>query len=153
MKRYISDKEDYYTYMLKVLNAIGGRNLQYNWLITNIEAYPQNEELNQFIRENDYLFLSTDELISILEKEDFQWVWGVFSAIPKSYTKEQILKYDLPFADGNTKIYKNNNFVIQHPLADIEIVAQDSNSVFIVAKDDEILEKFKNVYKEVKTNY
>ena len=154
MKRYISDKEEYYTHMLKVLNAIGGRSLNYNWLITNIEAYPQdNGELDKLIRENDYLFLSTDELISMLEKEDFQWIWGVFSAIPKEYTKEEVLKYELPFADGNYDIYKKDIFVIQHPLADIEIVAEDSSSVFIVAKDDDMAEKFKDLYKNVKVNY
>ena len=101
-------EEKYYTHMLKVLNAIGGRNLEYNWLITDIEAYPQdNGELDKLIRENDYLFLSTDELISMLEKNDFQWIWGVFSAIPKEYTKEEVLKYELPFADGNYDIYKD----------------------------------------------
>lgn len=155
MKRYISEKEEkYYTHMLKVLNSIGGRNLEYNWLITNIEAYPQdNGELDKLVSENDYLFLSTDELITMLEKNDFQWIWGVFSAIPMKYTKEEVLKYELPFADGNYDIYKEDIFVIQHPLADIEIVAEDSSSVFIVAKDDEIANKFKEVYKKAKVNY
>ncbi|MBR3571575.1 MAG: hypothetical protein IKL15_02825, partial [Mycoplasmataceae bacterium] len=69
------------------------------------------------------------------------------------YTKEEVLKYELPFADGNYDIYKDDIFVIQHPLADIEIVADDSSSVFIVAKDDEIAEKFKEAYKNVKVNY
>ena len=155
MKRYISVKEEkYYTHMLKVLNAIGGRNLEYNWLITDIEAYPQDDgELDKLISENDYLFLSTDELIAMLEKNGFQWIWAVFSAIPNKYTKEEVLKYELPFADGNYDIYKEDIFVIQHPLADIEIVAEDSSSVFIVAKDDEIAEKFKEAYKNVKVNY
>lgn len=155
MKRYISEKEEkYYTHMLKVLNSIGGRNLEYNWLITDIEAYPQDDgELDKLISENDYLFLSTDELITMLEKEDFQWIWGVFSAIPKKYAKEEVLKYELPFADGNYDIYKEDIFVIQHPLADIEIVAEDSSSVFIVAKDDEIADKFREVYKNTKINY
>lgn len=155
MKRYISEKEEkYYTHMLKVLNAIGGRNLDYNWLITDIEAYPQDDgELDKLIRENDYLFLSTDELITMLEKEDFQWIWGVFSAIPKKYTKEEVLKCELPFADGNYDIYKEDIFVIQHPLADIEIVVFDSSCVQIVAKDEEIANKFKDLYKNAKVNY
>lgn len=155
MKRYISEKEEkYYTHMLKVLNSIGGRNLEYNWLITNIEAYPQDDgELDKLIRENDYLFLSNDELISMLEKNDFQWIWGVFSAIPNKYTKEEVLKYELPFADGNYDIYKEDLFVIQHPLADIEIVAFDSSCVQIVAKDEEIANKFKDLYKNAKVNY
>jgi len=155
MKRYISEKEEkYYTHMLKVLNSIGGRNLDYNWLIADIEAYPQDDgELDKLIRENDYLFLSNDELISMLEKNDFQWIWGVFSAMPNKYTKEEVLKYELPFADGNYDIYKEDLFVIQHPLADIEIVAFDSSCVQIVAKDEEIANKFKNLYKNVKVNY
>lgn len=155
MKRYISEKEEkYYMHMLKVLNAIGGRNLDYNWLITDIEAYPQDDgELDKLISENDYLFLSTDELITMLEKEDFQWIWGVFSAIPKEYTKEEVLKYELPFADGNYDIYKEDIFVIQHPLADIEIVAFDSSCVQIVAKDEDIANRFKEVYKISKVNY
>lgn len=155
MKRYISEKEEkYYTHMLKVLNAIGGRNLEYNWLITDIEAYPQDDgELDKLISENDYLFLSTNELVTMLEKEDFQWIWGVFSAIPKKYIKEEVLNYELPFADGNYDIYKEDIFVIQHPLADIEIVAFDSSCVQIVAKDEEMANKFKDLYKNAKVNY
>ena len=67
--------------------------------------------------------------------------------------KEEVLKYELPFADGNYDIYKEDIFVIQHPLADIEIVAEDSSSMFIVAKDDEIANRFKEVYKNSKINY
>ena len=156
MKRYISEKEEkYYTHMLKILNSIGVRTLvEYNWLITDIEAYPQDDgEFDKLISENDYLFLSTDELITMLEKEDFQWIWGVFSAIPKKYTKDEVLKYEFPFADGNYDIYKEDIYVIQHPLADIEIVAFDSSCVQIVAKDDGIADKFKELYKNAKVNY
>ena len=59
----------------------------------------------------------------MLEKIDFQWIWGVFSAIPKQYSEEEMLGYELPYADGNSDIYKDDSFIIQHPLADIEIVA------------------------------
>lgn len=39
MKRYISKEDEYYyTDMLKVIKAIGGKNLNYNWLITEIET-------------------------------------------------------------------------------------------------------------------
>ena len=42
LKRLVSVKDEKgYTLMLKVINSIGGRNLNYNWLITDIEAYPQ----------------------------------------------------------------------------------------------------------------
>ena len=78
-------EENGYTMMLKVINSIGGRSLNYNWLITDIEAYPQdNGELDKLVSENDYLFLSTDELITMLEKNDFQWIWATFRIIYRS---------------------------------------------------------------------
>lgn len=155
MKRLIScDDEKFYTHMLKILNSIGGKSLNYNWLISNIMAYPQdNGELDKLILENEYLFIDNLELIEILEKKDFQWIWAVFSAIPKQYTIEEVLKYNIPFAENNTFIYQDNNSIIQHPLADIEIVAEDSSSVFIVSKDDDIIEKFKKIYPKSKVNY
>lgn len=155
MKRLIScDDEKFYTYMLKVLNSIGGKSLNYNWLISDIVSYPQdNGELDKLILENQYLFIDNSKLIEILEKRDFQWIWAVFSAIPKQYSIDEVLKYSIPFAENNTLIYQDNNQMIQHPLADIEIVAEDSSSVFIVSKDEDIIEKFKKSYPKSKVNY
>lgn len=160
MNRLISvgDKSGY-TMMLKVINAIGGRNLNYNWLITDIEAYPQkglgeiDDELYSYLNENDYVFISNSDLLDILEKNDFQWIWGVFSAIPVNYSKEEVLKYDLPFAEDNSDIYLDNNFVIQHPLAEIEIVAFDSSCMHIVSKDKDICDRLKLVYPDARENY
>ena len=160
MNRLISvgDKSGY-TMMLKVINAIGGRNLNYNWLITDIEAYPQkglgeiDDELYSYLNENDYVFISNSDLLDILEKNDFQWIWGVFSAIPVNYSKEEVLKYDLPFAEDNSDIYLDNNFVIQHPLAEIEIVAFDSSCMHIVSKDKDICDHLKLVYPDARENY
>lgn len=154
----VGDKSGY-TMMLKVINAIGGRNLNYNWLITDIEAYPQkglgeiDDELYSYLNENDYVFISNSDLLDILEKNDFQWIWGVFSAIPVNYSKEEVLKYDLPFAEDNSDIYLDNNFVIQHPLAEIEIVAFDSSGMHIVSKDKDICDHFKLVYPDARENY
>lgn len=159
MNRLISvgDKSGY-TMMLKVINAIGGRDLKYNWLITNIEAYPQktlkelDESLYNYLTEKDYVFISNSDLLDILENNDFQWIWGVFSAIPVNYSIDEVLKYDLPYAEDNHDIYLDNNFVIQHPLAEIEIVAFDSSGVHIVSKDIEICSKFKTIYPDATEN-
>ena len=160
MNRLISvgDKSGY-TMMLKVINAIGGRSLNYNWLITDIEAYPQkglgeiDDELYSYLNEKDYVFISNSDLLDILEKNDFQWIWGVFSAIPVNYSKEEVLNYDLPFAEDNSDIYLDNNFVIQHPLAEIEIVAFDSSGMHIVSKDKDICDCLKLVYPDARENY
>ncbi|WP_167959048.1 hypothetical protein [Anaerosporobacter faecicola] len=75
----------------------------------------------------------------MLSECDFQWIWAVFSAIPEKISNEEVLKYSLPYAAENEEIYKDDVAIIQHPLADFEIVAEDSSSVFIVSKDKQIL--------------
>ena len=54
MKRYVSQGEDSYTNMLKIINTLGGKNLNYNWLITEIETntgdyFYDNESVNNFV--------------------------------------------------------------------------------------------------------
>ena len=154
MKRYISEvDEKYYTDMLKVLEAIGGLKLNYNWYITDIEVYPQDKN-NNLIKQydNNYLFLSNEELIELLSKNNFNWVWGCFSAIPVKYTIDDIQKYDMPYCNGNYTIHGDTP-IIQHPLAEIEIDAEDSSSVSIVSKDDNIAELFKKRFPESEKNY
>ena len=87
MKKYVSFKDEkYYTYMLKLINSIGGRKLEYNWLITDIEAYPQdNGELDNLIGENDYLFLSIDCDIKnkwMIEIDSFGIIFNTFEFDP-----------------------------------------------------------------------
>lgn len=117
MNRCISKGEDdYYTDILKVVNAIGGRSLDYNWLITEIET-STGDYFN-----DEYVIVSNDELLDNLENKEIQWIWGTFSAIPKKYKQEEILKYNLPGVENIDK----KEIKIQHPLAEIEIIAYDS---------------------------
>lgn len=155
MKRYISIHDrKFYTFMLEIILAIGGSDLRYKWLITDIAACPpHNGKYDLLIKHNDYLILSNQDLLKMLSECDFQWIWAVFSAIPENISDDVILKYELPYADGNEIIYKDNAAVIQHPLADIEIVAEDSTSVFIVSKDDQIADKFKKLFPMATSNY
>lgn len=142
MNRCISKGEDdYYTDILKVVNAIGGRSLNYNWLITEIET-----NTGDYFYE-EYVILSNDELLDNLENKKIQWIWGTFSAIPKKYKQEEILKYNLPGVENIDK----KEIKIQHPLAEIEIIAYDSTFVQLIAKDKTIAEKFKKLYKKAYT--
>lgn len=136
MKRYISKEDEYYyTDMLKVVKAIGGKNLDYNWLITEIETSTGD------YFEDDYIILTNEELVDKLESKKIQWIWGTFSAIPKKYKQEEILKYNLPGVENIDK----KEIKPQHPLAEIEIIAYDSTFVQIIAKE-EIAKRFKKIY-------
>ena len=156
MKRLQSRKDlSGYTMMRQVLINLDLTNKDYMWLITDIEAYPLNEKLNNLISNNDYLLLTTNELVDILNEEDFQWIWAVFSAIPSSYSKEEILKYDLPFIQPISKEYDpfGSNPKLQHPLAVFEIGAWDSSGMFLVTDDEDLLAKFKKSYPLAKEDF
>lgn len=143
MKAVVIQKgEKYYTFLKSLLHSIDNVQREYNWLITGFECYPQNKEYAEKLS-GKYCWITGDDLTDMVEDEDFQWIWGVFSAFPKNLKKDSILKYKLPQAEDNTGIWQIP-ISIQHPFAEIEIVAWDSSMTIIISKNDDIVEKLKN---------
>jgi len=136
--------EEFYTNMNKVFNAIGNEQLKYNWLITNCECYPKAEKLDKLFS-TEYIWITGEQLTEIVGKEDFQFIWAAFSGFPEGISLEEVLKYDLPFADGYEG-YWINDVGIQHPLADIEIVAWDSSLTMFISKDEDLVQKFRHTF-------
>ena len=142
MKSAILDKgEESYTDISKVFQAIGNEQLKYNWLITGCECYPQNSKLVELFSQ-EYIWISGEELTQIIQKENFQFIWGVFSGFSKNIVLEEVLKYDLPFADGYEGFWIDD-VIIQHSLADIEIVAWDSSLTLFISKVEKLVRKFR----------
>ena len=131
--------EKYFTFLKKIFDSIENVQKNYNWLITGYECYPQNIKYVERLSK-EWCWITGKELTKMIETENFQWVWGVFSAFPESVTKDDALKYELPKADGNEKIWKNP-ISIQHPLSVMEIIAWDSSMTILISKFDEIVEK------------
>jgi len=139
MKGIVIEKgEKYYTYLKKIFLSINNLQRNYNWLITAHECYPQNEKYAEILSE-EYCWMTGDELTEMIEREEFQWIWGVLSAFPKDISKEKALEYELPEADGNGEIWQNP-VSIQHPLAEIEIIAWDSSATVFISKEDSIVD-------------
>lgn len=127
MKSYIyKDDNDFNTNMYKLMQEFKLKNLNYKWLITDIET-TKDELFNK-----DYIIINHKDLIRLLENnKDIQWIWAVFSAIPSKYSNNEIFKYNLPSITDDKSI--NNN--IKHPLAEIEIDCIDSSYAKIIFKD------------------
>jgi len=139
IKKY---EHKYFTYMGPVLAPIREIVREYNWLITDCDIYWYPDKR---IGNPDYDWLPGDVLLEIVERYDIQFVWGVFSAIPKDVPLEQVLLGDaagsLPCADGNGDFWKLP-VSMQHPLAEIEIVAFDSSLTLIISEHDALIDKW-----------
>lgn len=131
MKNYIfKDDNDFNTNMYKLIQEFKIKDLNYKWLITDIETN-QDELFNK-----EYIIIKHQDLISFLENnKDIQWIWAVFSLIPSKYNDDEILKYHLPYIIEN----ENINHTIQHPLAELEIDCIDSTYVKIIFKDNNLI--------------
>ncbi len=149
MKRIYSIKDfKHYTMLKQILIDLKLVDKDYLWLISDIEAYPGKDKYEDMVQE-EYLLMNTRELVEILEEEDFQWVWAVFSAIPLNYSKEDVLKFDLPFIqDVDEREYNPHEGLpkMQHPYAEFEIYAVDSCYMFMITENEELIERFKKCY-------
>lgn len=126
----------YYTNMKTFLAPIRDDFKQYNWLISNFECNDYPAPQIEFHAE--YSWLSGENFLAIVDTHDIQFIWAVFSAIPKKIPLEEVLHHTIPFADGYPGFWKNP-VGIQHPLADIEITAWDSRLVLAISKDDTVI--------------
>jgi hypothetical protein len=138
----LNQGEKYYTFMREVFHSIDNEQTKYNWLITDCVCYPIDEKLENLFSQK-YIWISGNDLTEIIDKEDFQFVWGVFSGFSSNITLEQVLNYDFPYADGYEGFWIDN-VSIQHPLADIEIVAWDSSLTIFISKEEKLVQKFMN---------
>lgn len=69
----------------------------------------------------------------------------VLTIYKKNISKEKILEYDLPHADGY-KGFWENSLSIQHPLASIELVEWDSSEALIFSDNKEIIDSFRKAF-------
>lgn len=140
--------EEGYTYLKKLFLAMDNFQKEYNWLITDCEAFPRRDGHLMRIHQSkigDYAWISGEELTQIIKKDDFQWIWGVLSGFDKQYSKEEVLKYHLPYADCYHGFWEKN-ITIQHPLADIELVAWDGTLTLFISKSEYLVKKFREAF-------
>ena len=131
----------YYTDMSEVFSAIGTVQADYNWLITDFELNCRVDGLGR--QDSDYWWLTGGELTMLLKKyPGLQWIWGVLSGVDKRIPKEEVLRHPLPYADGYEG-FRKNPLSLQHPLAEIEIVPWDSTLVMVLAREREIVDRFR----------
>lgn len=144
--------EKQFTHLKKVFKAINDVQHNYNWLITDCECYPSDDEIGEQLiskyrldeqLRGKYTWIDGQTLSKYVYDLDFQWIWGVLSAFDKKVDLNDVLKYPLPYADENETIW-TDVLKAQHPMACIEIIAFDAAYMKILSKDKKIIDDFLN---------
>ena len=135
-----------YSYFSGVFSAISPAVAERNWLITGYENYPEAlEPYGGNLGRAAFFWVQGERLEEIVRQQDYPWYWGVLSGFKKEVPLHQVISYGLPYADGYTGFWKNP-ISIQHPMADIEIVAWDSALTLLISRDEAIAQAFRNAY-------
>ncbi len=140
--------ENRYTYLKKLFVSMGHFQKNYNWLITDCEACPEKQgHRDRIVQSKDgrYAWIGGEELTNIVRKDNFQWIWAVLSGFDRQISKEAVLKYKLPYADGY-KGFWDTKLALQHPLAEIELVAWDGCCTLLLSRNAYLTGKFREAF-------
>lgn len=132
-------RERWHTIMGRIFDAIRDKQIDYNWLITDIECVPQ--KIMECCNHKDYCWLTGEKLSQIVREDDTQWIWAVLSGFDKNIALSEVLKYPQPYADGY-KGFWINPISIQHPLATIEIVPWDGLLTLFFSREEDLARDF-----------
>ncbi len=110
----------------------------HNWLITDLECYDSSgwDGCEKWAQRE--LFLTDEALRRDVALRDMQFIWGVFPAIPAEYSQAEIRRYPLP--ESETPRYMADRILPQHPLAILELYAEDGGLTLVSAREDSLLE-------------
>ena len=140
-----TDKMDFFTDLRIVFHALKNLQLQYSWLITDLEC----NFLPEALQGHDRFWLTGEELTSLINQypDSLQFIWAVLSGFSLNEKIDINNLEVIPYADCNPSFWSPNP-KIQHPKAEIEIVCWDGTTLLILSQDKEITENFKAFFPE-----
>ena len=139
-----SQKLLFHTDLKTLLFPIENDIQNFKWFFSDLEI--NTSELDKIpINHNEDFFNISNYEMNLIRNSDTQIIWGVISAIELN----QLINIDLnnlPFADGNDKVWSINNFQIEGSI--IEIIAWDSSYTIIKFRNKNLSDKFKKYFDE-----
>ena len=140
----------YFTDLRLVFRAIGDRQREFNWLITDLDygrfGVHEDDEQPPFIGSGPH-WRTGEGLSRLVAEHDMQFVWAVLSGFSPSVSLDLDRMEVVPYADGNAGFWVDEPR-IQHPLAEVEIVCWDSTSTLLLSRDRCIGESFRQYFPE-----
>jgi hypothetical protein len=135
------------TDMQAVFSGLLNACLQYDWLISDLECIWLSKNVPPALADRlakRSLLTTGEELLGIVQSHSIQFVWAVFSALPKGTTVD-VDSDCLPFADGNRNLWLESPKP-QFPSARFEIVCWDATHTLLIGVNDELARAFKAAF-------
>ena len=131
-----------HTFLGRVFDALEGRQADYDFLLTGVEAYPSDPG---FRRVNHApLWISGRELTDMVRREDFQWVWGALLAYAPEAAGEEalfrVMGLYTPESPDRDSWRVRDRFA--ETGAEVLIFAEDSTCTQLLTRDRALLEIF-----------
>lgn len=128
--------------MAWVFKALGLSAADYDWYVSDIETNCSDSTFSQEDR-----WISGTELEEFLEKNDAQFEWAVFSAVPKGL---RFVVETSPYIDGNPRYWSGDEVLPQLEGALFEIVCWDSSATILVGLSAAAAASFVRVYPDTR---
>jgi len=137
-----TDQVQWFTNMREVLDAANIAAQDYDWYISDIET---NWTPPEFSLADQWL--AGDELASLLREHEVQFIWAVFSAVPKGFRSTPS---SAPYADGNPAYWTGRVLAPQLDGALFEITCWDSSSIILIDLPEEAARSFAARYSDTR---
>jgi len=128
-----------------VIEALGIECSDYDWYVSDVETNIPCSELDG---SGSGQWLTGAELKSILTRGEMQFIWGVFSAVPKGLRPKIT---NAPFADGNSKYWSDPGVKPQLAGAEFEIACWDSGATILVGISDSQSDSFRARFSDARS--
>lgn len=132
----------YFTDVDCILKAAGLDARDFDWYVSDVETNVDVPDLLAGGR-----WFTGEELAQVLAIDRLQFIWGVFSAVPKG-TRCPIEAE--PFVAGNKAYWLASEIRPQLPVALFELACWDSSATILVGLSDEQATAFKKSFPQAK---
>jgi hypothetical protein len=138
-----TDQVPYFTNMRLVFRALGLSADAYDWYVSDIET---NYYGSEFSSEDQWL--SGETLRDFLEKNEVQFIWALFSAVPKELrTAVEVA----PYIEENPNYWSGEEISPQLNGALFEIACWDSSATILVGLPPEAESLFVRAYPDTRS--
>jgi hypothetical protein len=138
----------FYTDLQSVFGAFGGREKDFDWLVTDLDCDSFPLEL-QPIGSNWVLSGRTLSDVVMRQAPPIQFNWGVLSGFRGGAKVDLAHLQVQPYADGNPTFWGDRP-LIQYPGAAVEIVCWDSHATLLLTTEADLTRRFRAYFPEAR---